>query len=137
MVALDALPTDRRPPMGGADGWARAGFASEAADPHERGRSPLRTSIWAGLVLFGVMPAAPALAQNAAAMPVSAVVLEAPAIRTLEGLVVPHAWLVTGGNHQQDRAPGRRVLVGGGLAAMVVETIEPDRVRVRLEYIAN
>jgi hypothetical protein len=80
--------------------------------------------------------AAPALAQNAAVIPVSVVVMDDPGNLSALG-AAPAGWMAEAGIAVPEGTPGRRYSVGGGALMVVPETIEPDRVRVRLEYVGN
>lgn len=79
----------------------------------------------------------PALAQNAATIPVSVQVLEVPGLSGGGSAGAPGDWLAEASVAWVGTLPGRSVAVGGGLAAVVTETIEPDRIRARLEYVGN
>jgi hypothetical protein len=119
------------PWTGGLRSCERAG---EGGHRRRRGSHPITTC---GLFLLSLGVATPALGQDAAAIPVAAEVVDVPMLRQPGWLRELPGWLdrvETGGSGRQR---GDRVMVGGGLAALVAETIEPDRVRVRLEYIAN
>jgi hypothetical protein len=107
---------------------------AEGGHRERRGGHPITTC---ALLLLSLAVAPPALGQDAAAIPVAAEVVDVPMLRQPGWLRELPAWLdrvETGGSGRQR---GDRVMVGGGLAALVAETIEPDRARVRLEYIAN
>jgi hypothetical protein len=75
----------------------------------------------------------PAFAQNAATIPVAVQVVDVPAFPP-QGVPADRTQALAPG---QLPPPGQVTLLGVGLAALRTETIEPDRVRVRLEYVAN
>jgi hypothetical protein len=97
-----------------------------------RGSHPLAAG---ALLLLSLSVSRPLLGQDAATIRVSAEIVEVPVLGPW--LRELPAWLGQVGIGAS-RWPGdRRITLGGGLVALVAETIEPDRVRVRLEYIGN
>lgn len=91
---------------------------------------------WAGLLGAAMPGAAPAVAQNAAVIPVSVVVVDVPGNPSVLG-AAPAGWMAEVGIGVQGGAPGRRYSAASGALMVVPEAIEPDRVRVRLEYVGN
>lgn len=88
---------------------------------------------WLGGATAG---AAPALAQNAAVIPVSAVVLDVSGDPAVLG-VTPGGWLAAAGLGLPGGTPRGPHRVEAGALMVVPETIEPDRLRIRLEYVGN
>jgi len=133
-----------RPFLGGfrhpfsAGGPARRASGFIPADPPPPGVrvarvTPLR---WAGLLGGAMLGAAPALAQNAAVIPVSVEVMDVPGNLSVLG-AAPAVWMAEAGMGVPGGTPGHRYSIGGGALMVVPETIDPDRVRVRLEYVGN
>lgn len=120
-----------------AGGLGRASGFAPAAPRLPGVRAPrVRPLRWIGVLGGAMLWAAPALAQNAAVIPVSVVVMDLPG--NLSGLgAAPAGWMAAAGIAVRGGSPGRRYRVGGGALMVVPETIEPDRVRVRLEYVGN
>jgi hypothetical protein len=83
-------------------------------------------------LLAGLAP--PVLAQNAASIPAVVTVIESPlASAPVQGL---YGWARSGGAGQVPPL-GHRVFLLADFVVLATETVEPARVRVRLEYVGN
>jgi hypothetical protein len=91
----------------------------------------------AGIALLGLTAglAEPALAQNAASIPVAVRIAEVPVFPSPRA--VPPEACARALACRSLLPPDRTVFLQDGLVALVTKTIEPDRVRVRLEYVGN
>ena len=125
----------RRLPAGGLRLRA-SGFVPAAPRPPGVRAQHVKPLRWTGVLGGAMLWAAPALAQNAAVIPVSVVVMDLPGNLSALG-AAPAGWMAEAGIASPGGSPGRRHSVGGGALMVVPETIEPDRVRVRLEYVGN
>lgn len=122
-------------PAGGL-GRRASGFGPAAPRPPGLRVSHVKPLRLAGVLGGAMLWTAPALAQNAAVIPVSVVVVDLPGNLSALG-AAPASWMAEAGIALEGGSPGRRYSVGGGALMVVPETIEPDRVRVRLEYVGN
>jgi hypothetical protein len=115
---------------GGRDRPPEGGVRADPLPPQARLLRVGRVG-WVGLLGGAMLGAAPAVAQNAAVIPVSAVVIEVPGGPAAGAWATPASWIASGA------MPGRPLSLGQGIVMVVPERVEPDRLRVRLEYVAN